>query len=205
MLEYTLKLSLTTKQLETFYPNSNIIIAKPTQGESPTVAWQAFHPFEENTVTWEEQYGIYVSSTSITHGAQLTRMSSTHVPAMDQKMYTLESDAVFSEPPQASTGKAGSFYAENKYGELQALTFGLFQDAVVNGKLVPGNAQSAASVPHANTATMTPHTTVFVWIESDVASNTVVTEVNSHQAEVTFGDGVFEKSLSYDDESGKFI
>lgn len=205
MPEYTIELSLTPKQLEMFYPNSKLIIAKPNQGESPVVAWQAFHPFEKNTVTWKEEYGIYVSSRSVTHGATLTRMSSTHVPALEQRMYTLEEDAVFSEPAEESTGKAGSFSVENKYGELQALTFGLFQDAVVNGKLVPGNAVSATSVPHANTITMIPHTTVFAWIESDVASNTVVTEVNSHQTEGTFGGGVQQISLAYDDESGKFI
>jgi hypothetical protein len=205
MPDYTLKLSLTAKQLETFYPNSNIIIAKPSEPGGPTVAWQSFRPFEANTVTWEEQYGIYVSSSSVSHGAQLTRMSSTHVPAMEQKLYTLGSDAVFSDPSEGSTGKAGAFCAENQYEELQALTFGLFQDAVVNGKSVPGNAVSAVSVPHANTVFMTPHTTVYVWIESDVASNTVVTEVNAHQAEATFGGGVVEIALAYDDESGKFI
>ena len=205
MPDYTLKLSLTSKQLETFYPSSNIIVAKPNDGEAPAVAWQSFHPFENNTLTWEEQYGIYVSSASVEHGAQLTRMSSSHVPAVEQKMYTLGGDAVFSDPPEASTGKKGSFYAENDYEEPQALTFGLFQDAMVNGQSVPGNALSAVSVPHANTATMTPHTTLYIWIESDVPSNTVVTEVDSHQTEAVFGDGVSEISLTYDDQSGEFV
>ena len=205
MPTYTLNLTLSPEQLKNFYPDSNIIIAKPTKGESPNVAWQTFHPFEHNSVTWEEQYGIYVSSASVEHGAQLTRMSMSHFPAMEQKLYTLGEDAVFGDPPEASEGVAGSFYAENNYEEQRPLTFGLFQDAVVNGKQIPGNAISAASVPHKNKATMTPHTTVFIWVESNVASNTVVTEVNSHQTEAVFGEGKFDISLAYDDASGNFI
>jgi hypothetical protein len=205
MPDYTLILKLTPQQLKTFDAKTNIIIAKPTKGEAPTVAWQSFQPFEENTVTWEEQYGIYVSSTGITHGAHLTRMSSTAVPAMEQKLYTLEGDAVFSDPPEGTTGSPGAFCAENKFGEPQALTFGLFQDAMVNGKPVHGNALSATSVPHANIIQMTPHTTLYIWMESDVSSNTVVTEVDSHQTEATFGGETTEISLAYDDGSGMFI
>jgi hypothetical protein len=205
MPDYTLILKLTPQQLKTFDAKTNIIIAKPTKGETPTVAWQSFQPFEENTVAWEEQYGIYVSSTAVTHGAHLTRMSSTAVPAVEQKLYTLESDAVFSDPPEESTGNPGAFCAENKYGESEALTFGLFQDATVNGKTVHGNALSATSVPHSNIIQMTPHTTVFIWMESDIPSNTVVTEVDSHRTEKTFGGGTTEISLAYDDASGMFI
>jgi hypothetical protein len=205
MPDYTLNLSLTDKQLKTFDAETNLIIAKPAKGEDPIVAWQSFKPFEQNTVTWEEQYGIYVSSAAVTNGAHLTRMSSTAVPALEQKLYTLENDAVFSDPPEGSTGSKGAFCAENKYTESEALTFGLFQDAMVNGKPVHGNALSATSVPHANIIQMIPHTTVYIWMEKDTPSNTVVTEVDSHRTEKTFGGDITEISLAYDDASGMFI
>jgi hypothetical protein len=205
MSAYSLNLSHTAEQLKSFSPGSNIILAKPTEGAAPSVAWQVFRPFEDNKVTWEEQYGIYVSTASIDHGAVLTRLSRSGHPAIEKKLYKLEEDAAFGPPEDEAEAVAGSYYVENDYSDLPILTFGLFQDATVNGQLIEGNALSAAPVLQKSKAQMTPHTTVYIWVESNVKSNTVATKVTSPQTKVTFGGGVFDLSLAYDRESGLFI
>jgi hypothetical protein len=205
MPDYSLQLSLAEEQLKYFYPGSHIVLAKPTAGAAPNVAWQVFRPFEENTVTWEEQYGIYVSTAAVEHAALLTRLSRSDHPAIDKKRYKLEDDAAFGPPEDEAGGEEGSYYAENSYSELPVLTFGLFQDAMVNGQLVQGNALSAAPVLLQHTAQMTPHTTVYAWVESNVKSNTIATRVTSPQTKIEFGGEVSEVSLSYDHKSGLFV
>jgi hypothetical protein len=85
------------------------------------------------------------------------------------------------------------------------LTFGLFQDAVVNGAKKEGHAVSAAPVLYKSTATMTPYTTVYLWTQSQVKSNTVNTNVTAPMTRVVFGGAVSEVALKYDAESGMFV
>ena len=85
------------------------------------------------------------------------------------------------------------------------MTVGLYQDARVNGTEIAGNALSAVPVLLASTSVMTPYTTVYVWLQSDVISNTVVTRVTSPMTELKFGGGVNEISLKYDRTTGHFI
>jgi hypothetical protein len=204
MPNYALSISLTQQQLEIFYATgSNVVVAKPTEGGAPNVAWQVFRPLESNIVNWEEQYGIYASTVAVENGAQLTQMSRTSYPATEGKTYVLMADGSFGPPSGA--GSQASYYAANAYPDKPYLTLGLFQDATVNGQQVPGNAISAAPVLLESTAKMTPYTTLYIWLQSEVKSNTVVTEVTSPQTEVRFGGGTTEISLGYDSSSGKFV
>jgi hypothetical protein len=85
------------------------------------------------------------------------------------------------------------------------LTFGLFPDAVVNGKPANGNAISPAPVLYNSTAQMTPFTTIYLWVQSQVQSNSVVTLVTSPMTKVTFGGATTSISLAYDSHTGTFI
>jgi hypothetical protein len=205
MPTYSLDLKLTKEELKYLPPGTNLVIAKPAEGNAPIIAWQAFSPFEGNTVEWEEQYGIYASNQSIENGAVLTKISQTEFPALEDKLYEFEKDAAFSGPQAEKEAVPGSFYAVNHYPKLPTLTFGLCQDATVNGEPVPGNAISAASAPLQSKISMTPHTTVYIWVESNTVSNTVVSKVTSPQTKVTFGAGKFEATLAYDSASGTFV
>jgi hypothetical protein len=202
MPKYNLSINLTEEQLNGFYAaGSNIIIAKPTGGESPNVAWQAFRPMEGNTVQWEEQFGIYASTAQIENGAVLTKVSRTSFPAAEKSVYRLGGNAHFEPPTPKEHAEPDTYYAVNGYENN--LLLGLFQDAVVNGKQVPGNAISAAPVPINSTAAMTPYTTLYVWTQSLVVSNTVVTKVTSPMTEVKFGGKISNISLIY--ANGEFI
>jgi hypothetical protein len=156
-------------------------------------------------MTWTEEYGIYASNVELKNGALLTQLSRSEYPALDGKIYEFAPNGIFG-PPSAG-GEAGSFSVLNSYDNppRKYLTFGLCQDATVNGELTEGNAISAATVLYQSTAVMTPYTTVYLWVQSQVTSNSVLTVVTSPMSKVTFGGATTNISLSYDPDTGKFI
>jgi hypothetical protein len=204
---YTLNTNFSDADLARFKATgSKIVVAKPSDGGHPNVAWIVFHPSESNSMEWTEEYGIYASGVERVHGAVLTQMSSTAIPTIDGKIYEF-ADGFFSPP--TTGGAEGSFYALNSYvnpdDHRGYLTFGLYQDAKVNTKVIKGNAISAATVLFKSTAQMTPYTTIYLWVQSEVQSNTVLTLVTSPMTKVEFGGGITEVSLDYDPEKGTFI
>ncbi len=207
MPTFTLNTAFSNVDLDNIHnTNSNIIIAKPSDDGEPNVAWLSFRPLKSNRVVWEEQYGIYASAAAIEHGAVLTQLSATGVPAADDKVYKLLPSGYFSAPE--GLGTENSYTAINQYNNLPSpanLVFGLYQDASVNGVNILGNAVSAAPVLFNSTAVMTPFTTVYIWVQSQVESNTVITTITSPLTEVTFGGDVSEVSLKYNPLGGNFI
>ncbi|MES2162568.1 MAG: hypothetical protein V4476_15520 [Pseudomonadota bacterium] len=201
---YELDLAFTNDQLQTLWiTGTNVIVAKPSGGNSPNVAWQVFKPMAANALTWVESYGVYASTAQVTNGAQLTQLSSTGIPAAMEMLYTLEADGAISDP--TTGGSANSFTLLNQFPTSQGyMTIGLYQDAALNGTQIGANAVSAAPVLYQSTATMTPFTTVYIWLASQVVSNSVVTQVTSPMTQVTFGGGVNTASLAYDSQTGIF-
>ncbi|MCH9638851.1 MAG: hypothetical protein K0U40_05095 [Betaproteobacteria bacterium] len=204
MASYKLDTAFTNEQLAVLNTTgTNVVVAKPTAGSGPNVAWQVFHPMQDNTLSWEELYGIYASTSEVTNGAILTQLSSTGLPALENKLYTIEPSGAVSGP--ASGGTPASLAMLNNYSYKTYLTVGLYQDATVNGTKIIGNALSAAPVLLKSTATMTPFTIIYIWLASQVISNTVVTTVTSPMTKLVFGGGVDNISVAYDSESGTFI
>ncbi|EDP95956.1 hypothetical protein U8527_13715 [Kordia algicida OT-1] len=204
MSEFKLNTAFTDEQLRNIYiAGVNVVVAKPTKDGSPNVAWQVFKPMQSNTLSWTEEYGIYASTSEIVSGAKLSQLSNVPVGAIQNKQYTLESNATITGP--ATGGKPHSYALENQYAEKPYMTVGLYQDATVNGTEIAGNAISAVPVLRAHNAVMTPYTTVYIWLESNTISNTVVTNVTSQMTAVKFGGGIDTISLAYDSSTGKFI
>jgi hypothetical protein len=206
MPTYTLRTAFTQQDLERFYATgTNIVVAKPNGGGAPNVAWIVFRPLIDNSMTWTDEYGIYASNTDLIAGAVLSQMSKTGYPAEPAKMYELAPAGAFVGP--GSNTPAGSYTALNSYDNLPKgyLTFGLYQRAEVNGSRVDANAVSAAPVLYGSTAQITPFTTVYLWTQSSVVGNSVITTVTSEQTIVTFGGSVTQVSLRYDATTGKFV
>lgn len=209
-ISYTLNTFFTKDDLVRFFASgSNIVVAKPSaggpHGDKPNVAWVVFRPLQSNTMTWTEEYGIYASNVELNNGVVLTQMSRSEFPALDGKIYEFAPNGTFG-PPTAG-GQAGSFSVLNYYDNppRRYLTFGLCQNATVNGEVAEGNAISAATVLYQSKAVMTPFTTVYLWVQSQVASNSVLTVVTSPMTMVTFGGATTNISLAYDPDTGKFI
>ncbi|MFB6454110.1 hypothetical protein ACE38W_02475 [Chitinophaga sp. Hz27] len=204
MAQYTLNASFSSDVLDTFYvTGTNVVIAKPAANGTPNVAWQVFSPLQQNQLTWTEQYGIYASNQEVANGVVLNQMSNVPIGAAMNQLYTLEASGVITGPD--SGGQPNSFALQNSYIDQPYMTIGLFQNAVVNGTPVNGNAISAVPVLLASTAVMTPYTTVYIWVQSQVVSNTVVTTVTSPMTELTFGGGNNIISVQYDAGSGTFL
>lgn len=206
MPAYTLNVSFTVDDLKLLNTaGSNVIVAKPNGNSVPNVAWIAFRALEHNSMTWEESYGIYASNTELTAaGADLYQVSQTKYPAVPGKLYDLAPYGAFEGP--GANAATGSYSAVNLYkNDQKYLTFGLYQNAQVNGTQSTGNAVSAAVVPYNNKAVITPYTTVYIWLASQVVSNSVITSVTSVQTIVQFGAEVTKISLQYDSGSGQFI
>jgi hypothetical protein len=207
MPSYALNTQFTQDDLTRFLASgSNVIVAKPSNGGSPNVAWVVFRPFTKNAMTWEDNYGIYASNTDLTSGgAVLNQISRTDYPATPAKTYELSAAGIFTGP--GSDAQPNSYTTVNSYNNLPKgyLTFGLYQNADVNGSSLTSNAVSAAPVIYNSTAAIVPFTTVYLWIQSQVVSNSVITTVTSPQTSVKFGGSVNEISLAYDATSGRFI
>jgi hypothetical protein len=207
MPTYDLNTSFGQADLERFYASgTNIVVAKPTGGGMPDVAWVVYRPLAKNNIKWNEEYGIYASTTDIQNGASIQKMSSTGIPASIGKMYDFGPSGYFGPPTSGGIENAYSVY--NGYDNLSGkgyLTIGLTQDANVDGGDVPGNVTSAAAVLYNSKASMTPYTTVYIWTQSQIKSNTVVTNVTSEMTQINFGGGTSTVDLVYDASSWKFL
>lgn len=210
MSTYTLNLEIDSQSLNIIKSAQlKVTIAKPVNASKPNVAWLVFDPFEGNTIEWEENYGIYASSTPIIqNGAVISRLSETSFPANDAAYYSLTPNATFSGPFTGAGAPAiGSYKVNNHMPNTQypALTFGLQQSAAINSNGIEASPLNAAVVPAALDTTFTPLTTVYVWLQAQFASGTVITEVNGHASIVTFGGTETHKSLAYNPETGTFV
>jgi hypothetical protein len=205
-ITFDLNLSFSKSDLAAiFAADASVVVAKPADnsGSKPNVAWLTFRPLENNNISWEEVYGIYASNTLMEDGASIAKSSAVN-PAVPGKVYTLQPDGTFGAP--ADGGTLDSFTVVNKLENARKyMTIGLTQDARIGGELVAGNAISASNVLYQSTAVMTPYTTVFLWIQSKIKSNSVCTKVTSPMSEITFGGGVNNLSYRYDSATGLFI
>ncbi|HEY3570138.1 MAG TPA: hypothetical protein VGP73_19555 [Thermoanaerobaculia bacterium] len=172
-------------------------------GAPPNVAWLAFQPFSANMVTWEEEYSIYASTTAIQNGATLQQLSTTPFPAATGQVYPLTAQGFFG-PPQGG-GAPGLYTALNQFNNPGGLTFGLAQNARVNGQPMNGNAVSAVATPFQTIIALAPSTTVYIWVQQQVRSGTVVTHVSAPQTAVEFTGGVTQATVVYDLNSGHFV
>ncbi len=204
MSQFNLKVAFTPEQLGILYATgTNVIIGKPSDGRSPSVAWQVFKPMQANTVSWKEEYGIYASTAPIRNGVVLSQLSNTPIGIEAGKQYILQSNGAINGPYDG--GFPNAFIFSNQYQGMPYMTAGLFQDAIVNGNNNTGNAIYATPVLMQSNAIMTPNTTIYIWLQSQVVSNSVVTMITSPMTELKFGSSVTDISVIYDSANGKFV
>lgn len=203
MASFSLNIAFTAEQLNILYiTGTNVVIAKSVNGLTPNVAWQVLRPMQSNHISWVDDYGIYASPVNITNGARLNQMS--QIPsAIAGQLYTLESSTVITGP--VSGGYPDTFSILNHCPSYPYLTFGMTQSASVNGVDNAHNAISATPVLLQSTAFMAPQETVYVWLQSMITSNSVVTMIASPMTMMRFGNGITDISVGYDSASGRFI
>ena len=199
--EYDLTINLSQEQLEIIHEaRANVVIGKAPVGERVNVAWLVFKPMQKNVLKWVNHYGVYASTCKISQGSEIIQRSS--IGAAMYRLYTLQANGGFSS--SVSGGSADTFTVYNNYTVKKVMTIGLYQHANVNGDEVLGNAISAAPVMTGHTASITPNEHVYIWLQSNIKSNTVITKVTSRITPLFFSDAIRCISVTYNDESGMF-
>jgi len=208
-MEYTLSLNISKDDLKLIKTTGlNITLAKPVDAKSPNVIWQAFDPWEDNEVKWEEEYGIYASPLKeYKNGATISRLSSLEPPVQDGKTYKFNTDNMFEQLKNSDNPDKGSYKINNEANEEQypILTFGLTQGANIHGEDTSSNSLNAALVMAHQSVTFTPITTVYVWLQNSYTSGVVITSISSNFTKVEFGGTSTNQSLTYDASVGMFV
>lgn len=184
-----------------------ITVAKPVNGGSPNVIWLSIDPFQSTDVSWSEEYGIYASTTAISNGAEISKLSQTDEVAVAGAYYTLTTATVFNGPFTGKNVPAGSFGVQNDVpnSSYPVLTFGLTQSALVNQKPTERKPLSATPVLATQFAEMTPYTIVYAWLQSQFKSETIITTITGKSAKITLGGTVNNVTLKYNPELGMFV
>jgi hypothetical protein len=205
MPTYELDLSIDPTDLEILNGNQmNIMVAQAINGTQGNVAWLSFSPFENNTITWVENYGLYASTSSVSNGATIVKMSEVY-PAADAAIYSFNQSAVFGPPNTGGNAPApGTFEIQNDYSAVPSLTFGLCKEATINGNATAPQPINAVGVASAMNATFTPIVTVYVWLQANLNSGTVISTVFGPVATVQYTDSL-TIGLQYDKSTGGFV
>ncbi len=184
-----------------------ITLAKPVNTSSPNVIWQSIDPFTSTEIQWDEQYGIYASTVQVQDGATITKMSETGIPAVDGAYYSFTSATVFTGPFSGGSVPKGSYKANNDvpYSAYPSLTFGLTQSALINQTPSERKPISATPVLATQSATMTPFTNVYIWLQSTFKSETIITQIVGNNTVAKFGGAVTDLTLKYDPNLGVFV
>lgn len=209
MPDFTLTLNIDPETLKIIKAaQQRITLAKPVGSGDPNVVWLSIDPFQSTTVEWTEDYWIYASTTQIVEGASISKLSEvTPGPALDAGYYPFTSAAVFNEFVKTNEIPRGTFAANNDMpaSSYPFLTFGLSQSALVNKKKAERKPISAQLVLPTQQSKMTPFTNVYIWLQSQFSSETIITKITGKSAVAKFGGGVNEITMAYDLDRGVFV
>lgn len=209
MTKYTLTLNIDPDDMKYIKPaGQRLTLAKPVGSGDPNVVWLSIDPFPSTTITWTEDYWIYASTAEIADGASIDKLSEVAPgPALDSGFYPFTPAAIFG-PLQKDPQIARGTYAANNYmphAQYPALTFGLSQSAMIGKTLAERKPISAQSVLATQQIQMTPFTHVYVWLQSQFASETIITKIIGNSSVARFGGGVESIVMKYDPDRGLFI
>lgn len=129
----------------------SVAIAQEAVGGQPVV-WVAFQPLVSNTISWEEQYAIYVSAGLLVSGSILQVLAQTSATAGNT--YAFNNGGF-----QAQPGPSGAFGILNQDPSIPQLAGGLSLPAQVNGAGAGGPFTAAEARVNAP-VTLKPESTV---------------------------------------------
>lgn len=209
MSQYTLTLNIDAQDLTYIKAaQQRITLGKTVGGDQPNVIWLSIDPFQANTVQWTDDVWIYASTTQVTSGASILKLSEVQPgPALDGGYYPFTAAAVFNDFVSSTDVPAGTYAANNDMpaSNYPLLTFGLSQSAQVNAVPVTRKPISARMVLATQRIFMTPNANVYVWLQSQFASETIITSIVGRHTIARFGGGVTDIALKYDLARGLFV
>ncbi len=174
MPAYNLRLLIDAADLPTIQSvGLSVVLARAFSDASSNVAWASFAPFEQNTVSWDNVYGLYAAASVSSSRIQPQSTTALGIPS---GMY-YNFGGSFAGPFAGDFAPAvGSYRVVNKIPSAQSPTFvfGLAQSVTSNGILATSNPATMATVPANFFATFTPLDTVYVWLQTNAAPGNVV-------------------------------
>ncbi|MGV2123144.1 hypothetical protein ACQZ4R_08635 [Agrobacterium vitis] len=228
-MKYSLSLTFDTDVLANIKAaGQTVAIAKTVGTGTPNVLWLTADPFQLNTSEWEEDYWVYASTVDVSNRASINKLTEvikkpteinpgaanklTQVnpgPALDGGYYDLNANSIFSpfrKNNSALSVATGTYAAINNmnHEDYPSLTFGLSQTALVNQTLHERKPISAQTVLATQSVRMTPFTEVYLWLQSEYKSQTIITEISGTTSVAQFGDSVTDIALKYDPIHGLF-
>lgn len=200
MSKYKLNINiLSTNVREINMAMQKITLVKSVgKGAGTPVAWVTFSPFETNIITWETEYGVYASSTTVQNGAQIQRTSLVGT-AVTGTLNPFE-EGTFRSP--ISGGKANAYSIVNKFGKQ--FTFGLTQTVHVNGEQFAGSPLNAVTALNQQTAIFEPVEKVAIFLEAQFNNGVVISDILSNGLTLDFTHTP-ELTIRYDESVGQFI
>lgn len=200
MSQFQLNIQFTTADVHQINAvNQKVVLVKEVGGASgSTVAWITFSPFENNQISWEEEYGVYASTSSVEAGAEIIKTSAVN-PAADAVIYPFETGAF--DSPTGNIG-ANNYAIENETS--QTLTFGLAQSVTANGSIFAANPLNAVQVLTNEQAKFTPIEKVKVFLHGEFNNGVIITNITSSALELDLTVNP-SMTIHYDSTQGRFM
>lgn len=200
MTTYSLTLNIDQKGLTDIYnADQRVTIVKSVGNEPASVAWISFQPLETNVITWEEEYVIYGTMGEVDSGAKIVMTSQTGT-ADTGLLYTFDKGQFTAS--QAG-GADGQFSVLNS--QANGLTFGLAQEANINGASISLAPMNAVMVNDGQTASFVPIEKVSVYLSSFKNNGVVISGVVSNAAVVTLTSDSPSATLGFNDSNNSFF
>ncbi|MES0492014.1 MAG: hypothetical protein ABUK01_18620 [Leptospirales bacterium] len=202
MVNYSLNIEFDNKGLGKIRAAGELVVITKTVnsgGASAPVAWVTFQPSQQNAVKWSENYQIYASNSKVQNGAQIVEVS--NVKAAAGNSYPFLNSNSFGAT--TSSGDPAKYTIANQDMKKASLTFGLAQDATVNGTQSV-NPINAVSLPSNQTAVFTPIETIQVFTMANIMGSTVIDRVNSNALTVDLTSAA-SQNIKYDDNLNCFV
>ncbi|AOJ73140.1 MULTISPECIES: hypothetical protein [Burkholderia] len=116
---------------------------------SASVIWQAFSPYEHNSVVIDDAIFLYMTATTLTAGNVLEINATTNGPARIETLYSFRNGQI--DNGNAGIGPAGAYSIRNlQIGASGA--FGLAQRATVNGATAISTMNATAVITNTQAA-----------------------------------------------------
>ncbi len=184
MSNYTLTVNFSNEDLNRIQNRGQkIIIARSSDGQRPDVVWLDFDPLSRNSIEWEEEYGIYTSSIDLRNDAIIEKSVSVNAPVSSNQSYILESNGQIVSSPGGIGGD--SFTVENKAIQMKSIITGLFQEANINGQIIPNNIVSAKRMIGSQSLSITPNKTVFILL-GNYSANSYQSDLQNNALKLDF-------------------
>lgn len=203
MPSFTLNVEINSSDLQTILAaNEQVAILKTPVITEQNVVWVAFRPFQENQVSWEDDFAVYASGSETRNGVVIKLMA--EQPAEPQMLYPFK-EGVFDPPVEAANIGSGEYGIRNQLFDYPALTFGLAQAAQVNGTVIKYQPLNAQTVLRGQEAVFTPEDSIAVALMARVESGFVISEVSGTPIVLKFGGDVVSITIKYDGTAGRFV